>query len=98
MRYGRGEWYGWIFFLLAIMVVYADKLLDWVSDGTGWVWRLRHFLVFEVVTIGAIVLTTILLTPHYPKLQWWHPLIYIAMIGLFRVIHRLVVKLFNFDD
>ena len=98
MRYGRGEWYGWIFFFLAIAVVYADKLLDWVSDGTGWVWRLRHFLAFEVVAIGATVLTTILLMPHYPKLHWWHPPIYVAMIGLFRATHRLVVKLFDLDD
>ena len=98
MRFRRGEWYGWIFFFLAIAVIYGDKLLDWVSDGTGWVWRLWHFVVFEVFAISVIILALVLLMPHYPKLQWWHPMTYMAMLGFFRLIHWLLVRLFGLKD
>lgn len=98
MRYRRGEWYGGIFFFLAIAIVYGDKLLDWISDTTGWAWKLWHLVTFELFFIGAMILTTALLTPNYPTLKWWHPVSYIVMISLFRLIHWLAVRMFHLDD
>ena len=96
-RRGRWNWYDALFLILALAIVYPDRILDWLSEKTGRVWDGRHLVVFEVLAIGVTVAAACLLMPHYPKLQWWYPILFVGLISLFRLLHWLLVKLFGFD-
>jgi hypothetical protein len=100
MRFGRGRinWYDLIFIGLAAMAVYPDKVLDWASGITGKKFGWRHLIALELIILGLLTLTMHLLMPHYPKLQWWYPLIFIGILTLVRGIQTLVVGMFGFGD
>jgi len=87
-----------LFLILALAIVYPDKFLDWLSERTGRLWDLRHLAAFEMLAIGTTIGAMLLLMPHYPKLHWWHPALFVGMIAVFRLLHWFVIKLFGLDD
>jgi hypothetical protein len=100
MRFGRGRWHWYDFIIvgLAAVIVYPDKVLDWIGDRTGGVFGFRHVVYIEVVAIGLMFVVMTLLMPVYPKLEWWYPLLYVGLLGLFRFFMSIVIGMFGFDD
>src|SRR4051812_43879095 len=100
MAFGRSRiaWYDILLIGLAAAIVYPDKCLDWIGERTGRAFGLRHVVFLQVVAFGLLIIAMILLMPVYPKLHWWHPLVFVGMLGLFRVIARFITALFGFED
>ena len=100
MRFGRGRlhWYEFIIIGLAAVIVYPDKVLDWIGDRTGRAFDWRHVLLFEGIAVALMFAAMALLMPVYPRLHWWQPLFFTGVLALLRFIMWCVVRLFGFDD
>jgi len=100
MRFRRGQihWYDFILIGLAAAIVYPDKILEWVSEKTGRSYGLMALLVVEVVAIGLMIMTMVLLMPAYPKLEWSQPLLFVGCVALFRLLMWAALRMFGFDD
>jgi len=96
-------WYDIVFFALAGVIVFPDKILLWISDMRGKIVRWWHYVLVELLGICCIIIATVLLLPifstikRYP-LKWWHPLVWIGILSAPRIGVWLVSKLFDFDD
>ena len=97
-RRGRIHWYDIILIGLAAAIVYPDKILEWVSERTGRALGWLHLILIEVVAIILMIVAMVLLMPLYPKLAWWHPMLYVGLLAMVRVIMAFVTSLFGFDD
>jgi len=97
-RRGRIHWYDIVLLGLAAAIVYPDKILEWLSEHTGRALGWLHLILIEAAAITLMVVAMVLLMPVYPKLEWWHPLLYIGILALFRTIMWCVTQMFGFDD
>ena len=95
MRFGRGRWhwYDIIIVGLAAVIVYPDRMLDWIGERTGRAFDWRHVVLVEV-----LVAAMSLLMPAYPRLEWWYPLVFVGILAVFRSIMWFVTDLFGFRD
>ena len=100
MRFGRGRWHWYDIILvgLAAIIVYPDKVLEWLSERTGRELGWLHLILIEVVAIGLTVIAMVLLMPAYPKLEWWYPILFVGMLALFRIVIWFIKQMFGFDD
>ncbi len=100
MRIGRGRWhwYDLIIVALAAVIVYPDRVLDWIGERTGRAFGWRHVVLVEVVAVALTFVVMALLMPAYPRLQWWYPLLFAGILGLFRGIKWCITELFGFND
>jgi hypothetical protein len=100
MSFGHGywRWYDFIIFGLAAVIVYLDKVLDWISDRTGRMSGRWHIVHLEAVGIACMLGAMALLMPAYPRLQWWDPLPSVWILGFVRGILWFVARFFGFDD
>jgi hypothetical protein len=100
MRFGRARWnwYDIIFLGLAAVIVYPDKVLEWIDDQTGKVFDWRHLVWLESIAVVLGIVAMTLLMPVYPVLQWWYPLPFVGIFALFRGIMWVVLELFGFHD
>ena len=99
MRFGRGRhWYDLVIVALAAVIVYPDKVLDWIGERTGRFFGWRHVVLVELIAVALMFATMALLMPAYPRLQWWDPLLFVGVLGLLRAIMWCVTKFFGFDD
>ena len=98
MRFVRASWhwYDLIFVGLAVLIVYPEKFLDWISDRTGREFGWLHIVLLEIIAVGFIIFAMALLMPAYPKLVWWYPLLLIGALALVRGIRWFVIELFGF--
>lgn len=97
-RRGRIHWYDLVFFALAAVVVYPDKVLDWIGGKTGRAFGWVHLVLLEVVAIAAIATAVSVLMPIYPKLQWWMPLVDVGLLAVFRAISWILVEMFGLGE
>jgi hypothetical protein len=98
MRRGRIDWYDIVFLGIAAMMVYPDRILDWLGELTGRTFGGWYLMLIEGIAITLMVGTMLLLMPLYPKLQWWHPLASVGLLAGVRVATWLVVRMFGLDD
>ncbi|MBN9690472.1 MAG: hypothetical protein J0M24_09540 [Verrucomicrobia bacterium] len=100
MRSPRGylEWYEVLLLGLAAVVVYPDKVLEWIGEWTGWSLGFRHLIYLEMVALGLIVLAMSLLMPAYPQLAWWKPILMIGFLGVVRLIVSWVTSFLGFGN
>ena len=100
MRFGRGRlhWYDLVLAGLAAVIVYPDKVLDWIGDRTGRAFNWWHVLVLEAIAIVLMVVVMVLLMPVYPGLDWWKPLLITTFFAVMRFLMWCVTRLFGFDD
>lgn len=73
-------WYGWMFLGLACVIIFPDEMLDSLNLTFDW----RHLVWLEVIFIGIIIASTIILKRHYPALRWYLPLVAIGFAALIR--------------
>jgi hypothetical protein len=92
------NWYDIALVALAAAIVYPDKVLEWLSERTGCAFGWFHVVVLEVVAIALMGVTMLGLMPMYPKLEWWHPVMYVGMLASIRVITGCVTRLFGLND
>jgi hypothetical protein len=99
-RFRRGSihWYDIIIAGLAGVIVYPDKVLDWVGERTGRVFGLRHVVYVEVIAIGLLLIVTTLWIPVYSDLPWWYPLAFVGFFGLLRFMTSIVAGMFGIGD
>jgi hypothetical protein len=100
MRFGRGRWhwYDIIIVGLAAVIVYPDKIMEWLSECTGWKLGWLQLILIEVVAIVLMVIAMALLMPAYPKLEWWYPMLFVGLLIAFRAVSWLINQMFGFDD
>ena len=92
------NWYDIALVALAAAIVYPDKVLEWLSERTGRAFAWFHVVVLEVVAITLMGVTMLVLMPMYPKLEWWHPVLYVGMLASIRVITVCVTRFLGFHD
>jgi hypothetical protein len=100
MRFGRrgAHWYDFVIGAIALAIVYPDVVLGWLSERTGKAYGWLHLMGFEIIAVAVMTGTMMALMPHYPKLTWWQPLLFVGMVTAFRFLMWVVVKIFGFDD
>ena len=100
MRIGRSSWnwYDFFIFALAAIVVYPDKLLDWLGERTGQVFGWRHVALLKVFAIGSMIALMMLLLSADPSLRWWQPLIAVSALAVVRGIQWVAGRLLGLND
>lgn len=83
---------------LAAVIVYPDKVLDWIGEHTGRVFGWWYIVLLVVVSIGLMFIVTPLLLREYPSLKWWLPLLYVGIWGLVRIVVWFLTDLFGSRD
>lgn len=76
----RPHWYDFVLFPLALVIVYPDRILEWVSARRGKVcgWGCRIGL--ELVAVSLMVGGTFFLKGAYPKMDWFPPVLLVAFL------------------
>jgi hypothetical protein len=97
-RRGRYHWYDFVLLGLAAAIVYPDKILEWISDCTGKTFNWLHLLLLEVILVGIAIGVTAWLKSAYPALEWWRPLMMVAIVAAIRFLMWVVTQMFGFDD
>jgi hypothetical protein len=69
---------------LAGAILYPDKILRWLSEKTGRIFRWWHLVLLELAAIGLLILAMYVLMPIFPKLAWWEPLFYVGLLTVIR--------------
>ncbi|MBI5773287.1 MAG: hypothetical protein HZA89_06035 [Verrucomicrobia bacterium] len=95
---GRLSWYDLIIFGLSIMIVFPDKVLNWIGERTGKAFGWWHIVLLEIIAVGLLIIAMTLLMPIYPKLYWWYPLLCIGVSGVIRMLMWFISEMFGFDD
>ena len=100
MRFGRSRWnwYDIVLIGLAAVIVYPDKVLDWLAERVGRELGWFHLILIEVVAAALMTITMVLLMPVYPNLAWWYPVFAVFAIATFRFIGWLIKQTFGFED
>jgi hypothetical protein len=100
MRFGRRRfhWYDLIIGALAAVIVYPDRVLDWIGERTGRAFNWRHVLLLQAIAVTLMVVVMAFLMPAYPRLHWWYPVLLVGILVLFRGIMWCVTRFFGFDD
>jgi hypothetical protein len=98
MRRRGLHWYDIILVGIAAIMVYPDKVLDWVSDRTGRRMNWLHLFLLELVGVVLMAAAMSWLMQLYPRLHWWHPIVVVGAVAIIRISMWLVAKLFGFDD
>jgi hypothetical protein len=57
-----------------------------------------YLLALELLAIGLVTVTMVLLRQHYPRLKWWEPFVAVCALAAVRIGVWLVTRLFGFDD
>jgi hypothetical protein len=78
----HGSWYGWMFFGLAIVIIFPDEFLENIRLPLTW----RHLIWLEAILIGIVIGAVIVLKHYYTNLRWFFPLIPFGLVAVFRVI------------
>ena len=96
----RGEIHGYDIALLAIaaVIVYPDRVVEWLSEAQGRVLGIRTLIAVEAAGIIGMLLAMAVLIPLYPQLAWWHPLVYVGILASIRLGLWCVRRLFGFDE
>jgi hypothetical protein len=97
-RRTRLNWYDLVFVGLAFVVVYPDKVAEWLTEHMGIEPGWLPVILIEGAAIALIALATILLMPHHPRLEWWHPAFHVGIVAGVRALHALVTSWFGFGD
>lgn len=97
-RRGNYHWYDALLIALAGAIVYPDRVVEWLSRLSGRVLGLGSFILVEVAAIVGMVGAMLMLLPTYPKLVWWHPILYIGALAFARLGMWCVSRFFGFDD
>jgi hypothetical protein len=98
VRGGRGgPFYHVVFFYLALVAVFADKILAWISEKIRKDPGLRPLILWELGCIFAMVVLTCHLKPIAPALSWWEPIGLVVFWIVVRSVHSLVCNMFGFD-
>ena len=92
---GRLDWYDFVFIALAGIIVYPDEILDWVGSKTGKHFTWKHIVLLEAIALVTLALITWGLLPNYPRLQWWKPLLAVAIVAVFRGIMGFISRSFG---
>ena len=88
-----------IFFLLALLVVFPDTFLNWISERTEWTITWAHYVVFEVFAVGLIIATFIILNEFGLRVNEWIPFISIGVLAILRFLFWVIAReMSNFED
>jgi hypothetical protein len=92
------QWYDFIFFALAMPVVFPDRVFDWISERTGWFpGRIHHWLLMAA-GLGGMALTMAWLLNYYPKLPWWYPTASLVGLLITRMAIKFVCWMFGYEE
>jgi hypothetical protein len=89
--------YVYVFVALGLVIVYADKLLEWRSAKTG-----RAYGRKQIAGLSGFALLLAedlgLLVKHFnPEFSLWMPLAVVAGVGGFRLIYAFLTNLVGLD-
>ncbi len=92
------NWYDIIIGGLAAVIVYPDKVLDWIGERTDREFGWPYVVLLEAVAIALMFVAMALLMPAYPRLEWWNPLLFVGILATIRAITWFVDEWFGFRD
>jgi hypothetical protein len=96
---GNGmPWYRCMFLGFGIVMFFPVQFLTEIGDRIGWEIGWRHVIWLEVVIIGLMVITTMVLMRFYPEMPWFESLGGIIFAALIRGIVWLVKQVSSPDD
>ena len=88
-----------VFFVLALLVVFPDTFLNWISERTEWTITWVHYVVFEVFAVGLIIGTVILLNEFGLRVNEWIPFVSIGVLAMLRFIFWVLAReMSNYED
>lgn len=97
-RVSRLHWYDLILLLMAVLIIYPDKVAEWIGDAIGRELNWAHAILIASLGICGGAGAMLWLMPMYPELKWMNFGLIVGALGLFRALMRLVVGMFGFDD
>jgi hypothetical protein len=80
----EGDWWSAIFLILGLVMFFPVGILTEISERAGRRVGWRYIILLEVVVVGLVVVTMILLKRFYPELSWFAPLVGIGLSALIR--------------
>jgi hypothetical protein len=93
---GRGDvrLYHVVFFYLALMIVFSDGILSWVSSKTKRPFGRRAIAFWSLFFIGATIAVTLYLVRADASFACWEPLALTGFCVLLRLVRCFVTRLF----
>lgn len=98
MRGGRLEWYDLVFLMLAVPMVFPDKILDQIGETTGWFGGRIHQYLLVVAAFAGMAITMALLMEDFPKLPWWHPGVHLTGLFIVRLATMFVCWMLGYEE
>ena len=97
---GRGHlrWYDCLLIALAAAIIFPDEIVERLSRIYGRVLGTPTLVAVVLVGVVAMIVTTAALLPLYPRLSWWHPVLYVGTLAFCRIGMWCVSSFFGFDD
>ena len=89
------HWHDVAFVPLAAIVVYPDRVLDWIGARTGRHFTWVHVVLLIVVTLLVMVALDLFLLRICPRFDWWMPILVTGLMGVFRAACRVVEGMFS---
>ena len=81
-----------VFLLLAFLVVFPDKVLEWLGEKLEWEITWIHYAIYEILVISLNFIIAELWHNFDPRINAWFPIIGITLCLFLRSLFS------NFDD
>jgi hypothetical protein len=97
---GRGDMrlYHFLFFCLALMIVFSDEALAWVSSKAKRPFGGSALAILVVFLLALTAAMTLYLMHLDPRFAWWEPLALTGFCVLLRIVKCFVGRLFYPHD
>ena len=100
MRFGRNhwQWFDLIFIGLAAVVVYPDKLLNWLGERTRRTFGWRDVVLVEMLAIGTCAAFIALFSTPDSALKWGRFLVAVGALATIRAVRWAVARIFGLNE
>ena len=97
---GRGDMrlYHVLFMYLALVIVFSDEALAWVSSKTGKPFGERALAALVLFLVALTAVVALCLTHLDSRFVWWEPLALTGFCALLRLVKCFVGRLFYPHD
>ncbi len=83
---------------LGLVIIHPDRVLDWLADQTGRIYRLRHLIILELMAIAALFCALGFAMSLTTAITSRDPLITVALIALHRFFLWLAMEILGLGE
>ena len=87
-----------VFVVCGFVIVYPDRMLDWLSGRTGKVYGFRHIVYIEACGVPVLCVFHWITISTTSRISEWAPLLAVGFVATFRVLAWMITELLGFGE